>query len=81
MNKVCSYRSAFGVAECVLFLFGLGFCCDQAFHQLLAAPGFDGVVAAALPAEQRVYPANRQGVCDADFKPDRRDGGSGAAGH
>ncbi|MBT6458582.1 MAG: trypsin-like serine protease [Planctomycetaceae bacterium] len=75
MNKVCSYRSAFGVAECVLFLFGLGFCCDQAFHQLLAAPaGSDdeSLVSRQLTSEEKininVYESSNRSVVNINTK-------------
>ena len=75
MNKVCTCRSSFGVAECVVFLFGLWFCCDQAFNQLLAAPaGSDdeSLVSRQLTSEEKtninVYESSNRSVVNINTK-------------
>ena len=75
MNKVCTCRPSFGVAECVVFLFGLWFCCDQAFNQLLAAPaGSDdeSLVSRQLTSEEKtninVYESSNRSVVNINTK-------------
>jgi S1-C subfamily serine protease len=75
MNKVCIYRSAIGVAKYAVFLFGLGFCCDQTFHQLFAAPaGSDdeSQVSRQLTSEEKininVYESSNRSVVNINTK-------------
>ena len=75
MNKVCTCRPSFGMAECVVFLFGLWFCCDQAFNRLLAAPaGSDdeSLVSRQLTSEEKtninVYESSNRSVVNINTK-------------
>ena len=75
MYKVRTCRSSFGIAECVVFLFGLWFCCDQAFNRLLAAPaGSDdeSLVSRQLTSEEKtninVYESSNRSVVNINTK-------------